>query len=359
MKKDWDAKIIRRSTDRVEVGSIGIGGESPISVQTMWKSPLEAATRELARRIESLAGLGCDLLRFAVPDMESAEVLGQIAGVVGMPLVADIHFDYKLALRCLESPVAKIRINPGNIGAPWKVEEVVRKAKDRQAALRVGINSGSLPRKLRGQSDTARAMLYAAEEELAVLERLDFRNVVFSLKSSDIDATVRANRLFSEKYRYPLHLGLTEAGPLVQGIVRSTTAVSEMIKDGIGDTIRISLSDVPENEVLAGREILKSCGVEREGIQIVSCPTCGRTLFDVRDFLEKAYPFLIRQKKNLIVAIMGCPVNGPGEAKHADIGITGSSKYAVIFKKGKIVRRVAAKQALEAFREEIESAGSA
>jgi (E)-4-hydroxy-3-methylbut-2-enyl-diphosphate synthase len=304
--------------------------------------------------IELLSAFGCDLLRFAVPEMDTADRLGELAHAVKLPLVADIHFDHRIALRCMDYPIAKVRINPGNIGARWKVEEVVRKARDREISLRVGINAGSLPKTLAGEQDLASAMVAAAEEELEILAGLGFEQVVFSLKSSDIVETVRANILFSESHAYPLHLGLTEAGPLVTGIVRSTSTLEALLTRGIGDTIRVSLSDTPESEVLAGREILRICGLQTAGVRIVSCPTCGRAVFDVRGFVKKIYPLLASQTKNMTVAIMGCPVNGPGEARHTDLGITGSSKYAVIFKEGKIVRRVPANQALAAFEEEVE-----
>jgi (E)-4-hydroxy-3-methylbut-2-enyl-diphosphate synthase len=313
----------------------------------MWKTPLETVDEETVRQVEILSSFGCDILRFAVPEMYTADRLGELADRVKVPLVADIHFDYRIALRCLDRPIAKIRINPGNIGAAWKVQEVVRKAKDRGVAIRVGINAGSLPKSLRGETDSAKAMVLAAEEELSLLDRLDFDDVIFSLKASEIDATIRANTLFAEKYTNPLHLGLTEAGPLVSGIVKSTYAMTFLLREGIGDTIRISLSDSPESELIAGREILRLCGQRKSGIQIVSCPTCGRAVFDVKGFLERLYPFLMKQEKNLTVAIMGCPVNGPQEARHAQLGITGSGKYAVIFKEGKIVRRVPLKMAPE------------
>ncbi len=344
---------VRRKTRLTQVGSVHVGGEAPISVQTMWKAPLERPVEPCIKTIQMLAGLGCDIIRFAVPKLEEADSVGAVAAGAAMPVVADIHFDYRIALRCLDWPIAKIRINPGNIGASWKVEEVVRKARDKGVPIRVGVNGGSLPREDRTLSDVGRAMVAAAERELAVLEKLDFQAVIFSLKSSDIGATIRANEIFSERHPYPLHLGLTEAGPLLPGVVRSSIALSALLRQGIGDTIRVSLSDSPESEVRAGREILKACGLASGGVQIVSCPTCGRIDFDVRWFLEQVEPFLSGIRRDLTVAVMGCPVNGPGEARHADIGITGSEKYAVIFREGKIVRRVPTDMAVEAFKEEI------
>ena len=336
-----------------------IGGEAPVSVQTMWKQPLGASgsyhspeyTLAGIRRLEQI---GCELLRFSVPDLQSAELLGELASRTDLPLVADIHFDHRLALRCLDFPIAKIRINPGNIGRADKVEELVRKAEDKGVALRVGVNAGSLPKALRREKNVAQAMVWAAEEELSVLERLGYDRVIFSLKAADVETTVQANLLFSESYNYPLHIGVTEAGPLVQGTVKNTLALSRLLENGVGDTVRVSLSDSPENEIIAAQSILQNLGFRSFGPELISCPTCGRTAFDVTGFLEKVQPLMRRIHKNITVAIMGCPVNGPGEAKRADLGITGSDKQVVIFKKGKIIRRESADHAIEAFKQELE-----
>ena len=232
----------RKYTDPVKVGKITIGGNFPIAVQTMWKQPLQKVNQNLLNRIKVLQESGCDILRFAVPDEQAAHLVGELARNSSIPLVADIHFNYKLALICLDYPVAKIRINPGNIGAKWKVKELVLKAKDKEVAMRVGVNSGSLPFKLRKLKDTAAAMLKAAVEELAICDKYDFKNIIFSLKSSDIHTTIKANTLFSEQYPYPLHLGVTEAGPFVPGIVKNTAALYTLLRQGIGDTIRVSLT---------------------------------------------------------------------------------------------------------------------
>ena len=310
--------------------------------------------RKLETDIRNLERIGCELLRFSVPDMESAELLGRLAGGTQMPLVADIHFDHRLALRCLDFPIAKIRINPGNIGGIDKVEQLVRKAEDRGVALRIGVNAGSLPKSLQGEKDTALAMVRAAEEELSVLEKLNFHQVIFSLKASHVETTVQSNLRFAQSYDYPLHIGVTEAGPLVQGTVKNTLALSRLLERGVGDTLRVSLSDSPENEIIVARSILQSLDLRSFGPEVISCPTCGRTAFDVRGFLDRVQPYLIRLDKRITVAIMGCPVNGPGEAKRADLGITGSQHVAVIFKKGKIIRRESADHAIEAFKEELE-----
>jgi (E)-4-hydroxy-3-methylbut-2-enyl-diphosphate synthase len=342
-------------TKTVKVGPLSIGGDSPLTIQSMWKQPLDALTEDLVAGVNGLAALGCDILRFAVPDMASAEVLGELAGRVGIPLVADIHFDHKLALRCMDFPIAKIRINPGNIGAKWKVEEVVRKALDKNIPIRVGVNHGSLPKHLAEEKDAAVAMLKAAEEEIEILESLGFTNILISLKSSDTESTVRANRLFAKRFEYPLHIGVTEAGPLIPGIVRSTLAFSELLRAGIGSTLRVSLSDTPEAEVITAREILSALGLRKKGIRIVSCPRCGRAGFDVHGFVAKTQNRLMALDKNLTVAVMGCVVNGPGEARHADIGITGAGNKVMIFKHGELARTIAEDEALEAFFAELEA----
>ncbi len=338
----------------VQVGTLTIGGGNPIAVQTMWKEPLTAIDSTVINKISYLSDMGCELLRFAVPDLNSAQVLGELAGRVKMVLVADIHFDYRIALRCMDFPIAKIRINPGNIGAAWKAAEVIKKAEARGIPLRIGVNAGSLPRVLSKDKNIAEAMVKAAEMELEILEKYGFNRVVFSLKSSDIDNTVAANILFSEKYNYPLHLGVTEAGPLVQGVVKNTLALSSLLKKRVGDTIRISLSDSMENEIIAAKAILQNLGLRKFGVEIISCPTCGRTLFDVKAFLDDVKYIIHKVHKNRTIAVMGCPVNGPGEARQADLGITGAGNSVIIFRKGKIVRRVRSEQALKAFKEEVD-----
>ena len=341
-------------TRTVLVGKVQVGGDAPITVQSMWKKPLVSFSEALAAEVNGLAALGCDILRFAVPDLASAEVLGELAGRVGIPLVADIHFDYKLALRCLDFPIAKIRINPGNIGARWKVEEVTKKAGDRHVPIRVGVNYGSLPKHLLEEKDPALAMVKAAEEEIEVLESLAFRDIIISMKSSDTESTVRANRLFAERFSYPLHIGITEAGPLIPGIVRSTMAFTDLLRADIGNTVRVSLSDTPEAEVITAREILSALGKRKGGVRIVSCPRCGRSGFDVHGFLKRMQPRLFALRKDLTVAVMGCVVNGPGEARHADLGITGTGNKVIIFKHGEIVRTISDTEAAAAFIEELE-----
>lgn len=341
-------------TLQVQAGNVTIGGGAPIRVQTMWKEPLDKDIDTVLEKISSLAGIGCSLLRFAVPDEESAELLSRIARKSPVPVVADIHFDYRLALACIEGGVQKIRINPGNIGAAWKVRELVRAAAERDIPLRVGVNSGSLPRELQGEEDTAAAMVKAAESEMEIFEKLSFRKLVYSLKSSDIETTVRANTLFSHTYPYPLHLGVTEAGPLIPGVVKSSVAISRLIRDGIGDTIRVSLSDSPENEIITGMEILSASGIAISRPNLISCPRCGRSTFDTHEFVEKCAPYLYGMKTKASVAVMGCVVNGPGESKGADLGITGAGKEIIIFRKGEIIKKVKKENALAEFVKELE-----
>jgi (E)-4-hydroxy-3-methylbut-2-enyl-diphosphate synthase len=321
----------------------------------MWKEPLSAdALPGIQERLERLSRMGCDIVRFAVPDLESADVLGKLAEACTVPLVADIHFDYRIALRCLDFPLAKIRINPGNIGEEWKVREVVAKARDNGISLRIGVNGGSLPRLLEKMKNQSSAMVRAAESEMETLEKLRFHDAVFSLKSSDVDSTVKANVLFSRHYDYPLHIGITEAGPAIAGIVRNTLGLSALLRKGIGDTIRVSLSASPEEEVLAGVEVLRSLRLRHVGIHVISCPTCGRTTFDVKGFLDRVSLEIQQISKPMSIAVMGCAVNGPGEARHADLGITGAGNMALIFKGDKIIRRVPFEDAAVAFMEEIQ-----
>jgi (E)-4-hydroxy-3-methylbut-2-enyl-diphosphate synthase len=338
----------------VKTGNIIIGGGFPISVQTMWKKPIQAPDAALYAELKSFKDHGCDIIRFAVPKLSDADIVGAIALESVIPIVADIHFDHKIALRCMDFPIAKIRINPGTIGAEWKVREIVQKAKDRGVPIRVGINSGSLPQALEHEADTALAMVRAAEEELAILEKLDFHDIVFSLKSQDVAITIRANEIFRSAHPYPLHLGVTEAGPLLQGVIKNTIALSTLLSKGIGDTIRISLSDSSMNEIIAGKTLLQILGLKKKGLGLVSCPMCSRSGFNVGEFVKKLSERLPPIDKEITIAVMGCPVNGPGEAKNATLGITGAGKYAVIFKEGKIIKKVALEDALPEFLKEIE-----
>ncbi len=336
---------------------ISIGGDAPVSVQTMWKESIvplsepgsSQALHSVLDRIERMAMCGCDILRFAVPDQASAKALCRIAEDSVLPLVADIHFDYKLALSCLEGNVSKIRINPGNIGSIEKTKAVVDRCKEKGVAIRIGINAGSLPRDLAekvqaGSVTRAEALAETAFRETSVFEKLDFSDYVVSMKASSVQETIAANEAFASKYRAPLHIGVTEAGPIIGGIVKSTLAFSHLLYEGIGSTIRVSLSDTPENEIIAAREILCETGKRSGGVKIVSCPRCGRNGFDVHGFVERWQNELYALDKDITVAVMGCVVNGPGEGKHADIGITGTGDSVMIFRHGEVVRTIRADQ---------------
>jgi len=338
----------------VMVGTVPVGGAHPVSVQTMLSERTRGSRTGLEEKLQVLRNLGCDILRLAVPNAEALEDLDAVRESTTMPLVADIHFDHTLAMAAMDHGISKLRINPGNLGPEWKTMEVLKKACDLNIPVRVGINAGSLPEAYRGIADKASAMVLAAEHEMAIMEKAGFVNAVFSLKSSDIETTCRANRLFAGTYDYPLHLGITEAGPLIEGVVKSTIALSRLLSGGIGSTIRISLTDTEENEVIAGRSLLVSLGLS-EGVHIISCPRCGRATFDTHDFIKK-YGDRIREcGKNKTIAVMGCTVNGPVEAASADLGITGSGNRVIIFKHGNIVARCPRKDAAEVFLEELEN----
>ena len=345
---------------------ITIGGDSAVTVQTMWKDGITDVTdnnqklEDILKQLNDLQMLGCDIVRFAVPDIPSASGLCAIAERTSMPLVADIHFDYKLALECLKGIVAAIRINPGNIGSVENTRTVVEACREQGVAIRIGINSGSLPQDLQeqiaaGKISRAQGLCETAVREAQIFEDLKFDQYVVSMKSSDVRETIECNRFYAQKYNNPLHLGVTEAGPLIGGLVKSSIAFSTLLNEGIGDTIRVSLSSSPENEVIAGINILKECGKRNGGVTLVSCPRCGRIGFDVHSFVDRWQNRLLAMNKDITVAVMGCVVNGPGEGRHADLGIAGTKDKAIIFKKGKIVRTIDAKDADKVFEEELNS----
>lgn len=339
----------------IKIGNVSLGGDHPIAVQTMWDKPVETVNESLIKSINKLESYGCKLIRFAAPTIESVSLLGEIAEKTDMPLVADIHFDYKIALACMDYNIPKIRINPGNIGASWKVEELVKKALDTNTVIRLGANGGSLPKNLKKMENRAEAIVLAAEEQLNFLESLNFYNIVVSLKSSDIDENYYTNEVFHSRHDYPLHLGITEAGPLIPSVVKSSIGISRLLKEGIGNTIRISITDDPLKEVIAANEILSALKMNStKRINLISCPKCGRSSFDTHTFTQEIQDYLYSVDKDVSVAIMGCMVNGPGESEHADIGISGIGNSIAIFKKGEIIRRETSCSALEAFIEEIE-----
>ncbi|MFH1222841.1 MAG: flavodoxin-dependent (E)-4-hydroxy-3-methylbut-2-enyl-diphosphate synthase [Pseudomonadota bacterium] len=335
----------KSATRVVKVGGVMVGGGRPVRVQSMTNTDTSRFL-ETFTQVEELIGAGCDIVRLGVSDLRSLESFLKIQSKVDVPLVADIHFDGKLALKCIERGCAGVRINPGNIGGKELVEKIVLAAKKNGTAIRIGVNSGSLEKELlkKYKRPTPQALAESALNWAQFFEKLKFYNFKVSIKSSDIEDMVKANILFSKKSKAPLHIGLTEAGTLISGLIRSTLAVGELLKKGIGNTIRISLSSNPVNEVAAGIELLKSLGL-RKGLKVISCPTCARTGIDVISMAEQVEREFSQVKTPLSVAVMGCVVNGPGEAKEADIGVAGGKNSAVIFVNGEIVKKVSAAEA--------------
>jgi (E)-4-hydroxy-3-methylbut-2-enyl-diphosphate synthase len=344
----------RRKTRIIHVGNVAVGGGSPISVQSMTKTDTRDA-RATARQIRLLARAGCEIIRIAVPDMEAAKALGMIKKSSSIPVISDIHFDWRLALEAIKQGVDGLRINPGNIGARWKVAEVVAAAKERNIPMRIGVNAGSLSKKLLGKygRPSPEALVESAAEHIEILESLRFREIKVSLKASNVPTTVEAYRLFSRRFRYPLHIGISEAGPSFTGMIKSSVGLGILLSAGIGDTMRVSLSADPIEEVRVAYEILKSLGLREKGATLISCPTCGRCEIDIRGLASKVEDRLKNVDKKVTVAVMGCVVNGPGEAREADIGIAGGKGTGLLFKKGKVVKRLPEKELLEALMKEI------
>ncbi|MEG6611977.1 flavodoxin-dependent (E)-4-hydroxy-3-methylbut-2-enyl-diphosphate synthase [Pseudoclostridium thermosuccinogenes] len=351
-----DNYIKRKPTKKIRVGDIFIGGDAPITVQSMTNTD----TRDAASTIEQIKRLeeaGCDIVRVAVPDNEAAAAIAKIKKAISIPLVADIHFDYRLALASMENGADKIRLNPGNIGGRDRVKAVVEQAKQRGIPIRIGVNSGSVEKPILEKYGgvTPEGMVESALNHAAILEDFDFDNIVFSIKASSVPMTIAAYRLMSEKSRYPLHIGVTEAGTINRGTIKSSVGLGCLLAEGIGDTIRVSLTGDPVEEVRVGLEILKSLGLMTGGIDFVSCPTCGRCQVDLIRIANEVEEKLRPLKKNIKVAVMGCAVNGPGEAREADIGIAGGKGEVLLFKKGKVVRKIPQEMAVEELLREIEN----
>ena len=347
----------RKKTRQITLGAVKIGGGAPVVVQSMTKTD----TRDVqatARQIQRLQRLGCEVIRVAVPDMEAAEAIGDIKRKINIPLIADIHFDWRLALKAIEKGADGLRINPGNIGSPWKVKELVEAAKDRKIPIRVGVNSGSLPKDILKKygNPTPRALVEAASRHIELLEELDFHEIKVSLKGSDVPLTVDAYRLFSSRFDYPLHIGITEAGPPPLGIVKSAVGLGVLLSDGIGDTIRVSLTAPPYDEVRVAYEILSSLGIRKHGINLISCPTCGRCTVNIQGIARKLQKRVEGIQKPLTVAVMGCAVNGPGEAREADFGVAGSRGEGVLFRKGRVIKKVREEEMLDELIKMIEEA---
>lgn len=343
-------------TRQVRVGNVLVGGGAPIAIQSMSTfNPVDVSYA--AAQINALGDAGADIVRMAVPNKQAAEALEDLKKVTKVPLVADIHFDYRLALTAMESGIDALRINPGNIGKRENVVKVVNMAKEKNIPIRIGINAGSLPihiLKEYGGHPTAEGMVAGALEHVKILEEEQFYNIVISVKATDVPMMVKANRMLSEKIIYPLHLGVTEAGTLYRGTIKSAIGIGTLLLDGIGDTIRVSLTDDPLKEVKAAKEILSSIGKQLYGPVMISCPTCGRTQVNLIKMAQIVEEKLQQFKKPIKVAVMGCPVNGPGEAREADFGIAGGKGSGLLFRKGKVIRSVPEDQLIEALMEEIE-----
>jgi len=347
--------FVRKKTREVRVGDRIIGGSSPVSVQSMTNTDTRDVNSTI-NQIKKLEEAGCEIVRAAVPDMEAADAIRQIVKSIRIPLVADIHFDYRLAIACIENGAGKIRINPGNIGGEDRVKAVVNAAKERNIPIRIGVNSGSVEEEILRKYNgvTPEGMVESALKHSAILEALDFDDIVFSIKASSVPMTIAAYRLMSEKSHYPLHLGVTEAGTVFRGTVKSSVGLGCLLAEGIGDTIRVSLTGDPVDEIRTGIEILKSLGLKESGVELVSCPTCGRCQIDLINIAVLIEDKIRLMDKNIKVAVMGCAVNGPGEAREADIGIAGGKGEALMFKKGEIIRKIPEERIVEELLLEIE-----
>lgn len=342
-------------TKQVKVGNVLVGGGAPVSIQSMLNIPasdIENSVKQAVRLEEA----GCEIIRIAIPNMEAVRLIPALKENVKMPVVADIHFDYKLAIESVASGVDKIRINPGNIGGTDRVKAVVDACKPKEIPIRIGVNSGSVEKEILAKygSPTAEALCESALYHASLLERLDYTNIVLSMKSSNVKTMVDAYKLAAQKCNYPLHLGVTEAGTERMGIIKSAAGLGALLLQGIGDTIRVSLTADPVKEIYAAKDILKALDIRRDGVQFVSCPTCGRTKIDLISIATEVENRLRDCNKNIKVAVMGCAVNGPGEAKEADIGIAGGNGVGLIFKKGEIIRKVPEDKLIEELIKEVE-----
>lgn len=347
---------MEKKTKAVQVGSVVIGGGAPVSVQSMTTTDTRDV-RATISQIRELELVGCEIVRVAVLDEEAAQALKRIQREIRIPLVADIHFDYRLALIALDSPIAKLRINPGNIGAPAKTEAVVRKAKEKGVPIRIGVNLGSLEKRhLEKYGRTAEAMVESALDHVGILERFSFYDTLISLKASHVKTTFLAYQALAKRTSYPLHLGITEAGSEFYGTIKSAAGLGALLLAGIGDTLRVSLTADPQTEVRVARALLQALELRQFGVTFVSCPTCGRTTAPLIDILKELEEKTASMSKRLTVAVMGCPVNGIGEAKHADLGIAMDGKNGgILFKKGEVLTRLPLLELQEALLQEIKS----
>ena len=346
----------RHKTRTVRIGDVAIGGDNPIRIQSMCNTKTENVEATVAQ-IRALAAAGCEIIRVAVPNEAAASALKDIRRQIKLPLVADIHFDYRLALAAMENGADKIRINPGNIGEDWKLREVVNAAKERNIPIRVGVNSGSLEKEILKKYGgvTAEGIVESALEKVGRIEELDYENLVISIKSSDVLMCIKAHELLADKTDYPLHIGITEAGTLLRGTVKSAVGLGVILYEGIGDTIRVSLTGDPLEEIKAAREILKSLGLRKGGVEVVSCPTCGRTEIDLIGLANQVEGLVERYSDlDVRVAVMGCVVNGPGEAREADFGVAGGKGAGVLIRKGEVIRTMPEGELLPALEAELQ-----
>ncbi len=344
----------RENTKVIQIGNVKIGGGNPIAIQSMTNTKTEDVQATVAQ-ILALEAAGCEIIRCAVPTMEAAKALAEIKKQIHIPLVADIHFDYKLAIAAIENGADKIRINPGNIGDISRVQAVVDKAKEYHVPIRVGVNSGSLEKELveKYGGVTAEGIVESALDKVGIIESMGYDQIVVSIKSSDVLMCVKAHELISEKCNYPLHIGITESGTILSGNIKSSVGLGIMLYQGIGDTIRVSLTGDPLEEIKSAKLILKTLGLRKGGIEVVSCPTCGRTKIDLIGLANQVENMVADIPLDIKVAVMGCVVNGPGEAKEADIGIAGGIGEGLLIKKGEIVKKVKEEELLETLREEL------
>jgi (E)-4-hydroxy-3-methylbut-2-enyl-diphosphate synthase len=345
----------RRKSKQIQIGGVKIGGGAPVVVQSMTNT-FTSDIKSTVRQIKELEEFDCEIIRVAVPDLESAQAIKQIKKQISIPIIADIHFDYRLALAVLQAGIDGLRLNPGNIGDPDKVKKVVLAAKERNVPIRIGVNAGSLPKQTIGsRMSIPQRMVAAAMGHIKILEDLEFDLIKISLKAFDVPTTIAAYKTIAEKVPYPLHIGITEAGPPRTGVIRSSVGIGTLLYLGIGDTIRVSLTAHPREEVIAGWEILKSLDLRQHGPVLVSCPTCGRAEVDIVSIAQQVETELTKVKKPIRVAVMGCAVNGPGEAKDADIGVACGKDRAVLFKKGKQIGVIPEKDIIKVLVREIES----
>ena len=354
--RSFDGSIQRKNTRVVNIGGVLIGGNNPIAIQSMTNTKTEDVSATV-NQILRLEEAGCEIIRCAVPTMEAAEAIGEIKKRVHIPVVSDIHFDYRLAIAAMENGVDKIRINPGNIGSPERIKAVVDAAKERNIPIRVGVNSGSLEKNLveKYGGVTAEGIVESALDKVKIIEDMGYDNLVISIKSSNVMMCVKAHELISEKTDYPLHVGITESGTVMTGSIKSAVGLGLILGQGIGDTIRVSLTGDPVEEIKAAKTILKTLGIRQSGIEIVSCPTCGRTSIDLIGLAQKVEKLAADYDNlNLKLAVMGCVVNGPGEAREADLGVAGGKGEGILIKKGEVVKKMPEAELLSALKYELD-----